>query len=300
MLTNFFSKSKPITFLVVLGLFISLYFTAFLSGQIVRVNLEIMLLLFLTFVITIFINRKNNLSFDNSYVFLIFILLIGVFPSIIKSNTVIYSNLILLLFLRKIYSLQSTNKTFKKLFDAGFLLGISFLLEPFSLLFGVLIYLSIYLHQHLTFQKLIIPLIGFFIPVFLFFTYCLWYNEIDNFNILFDWFTSYDLSYYYNFKILIPILCISFIILIAIIIKTPRAMAIKNNFRRSWILVLLNFLCAATLVIILKNKNGSEFLYLLFPSAVIIANAIEIYENKWFSNVFIALFIIASFTICFL
>jgi len=298
MLTNFFGKSKPISFLVVFILFFCFYFTTVISGKTDIKHFEIPLLFLLLFAIIIFINIKNNLSFDNLYVFLVFILLVGIFPSLLKINTVFYSNLILLLYLRKIYSLQSPLKSLKKIFDAGLWLGIVFILEPFSIIFGLLIYLSTYLHQHLTFQKVTIPIVGFLIPSFLFFTYCFWFDKIDLFFNLFDWYTYYDLSIYKTTSFLIPISILSFFILLGILLKTPKALSVNNVFRKSWVLVLLNFLCATILLITIKERNGSEFLYLLFPTAVIIANLIEIYEKKWFSDAFIAFLIIFSFTMC--
>ena len=299
MLTNFFSKSKPITFLVTLFLFLGLFFTTIFSGKIVAGYFEKFFLLLLMLVIIIFIKTKNKLSFYNSYVFLICVLLLGLFPSAMETKSIFYSNLSLLLFLRKIYSLQATTQTFKKLFDAGLWLGISFILEPFSLLFGVLLYLSIYLYQHVTFQKISIPIIGFFTPVLLFFTYCLWFDEMSSFFNLLEWHTSYDLNIYLQSNYLLPISLISLCSLIAVFVKTPVALRVKNIFRKSWILILFHFICALILLISIKNKNGNEFLYIFFPVSIIIANLIEIYEKKWFSDILIIILIISSFSVSF-
>lgn len=298
MLTNFFGKSKPITILVILVLFICLFVTAVFSNKIAGNYLEIIFLFLLTLAFVVFIKVKNNLSFDNSYVFLFFVLLTGIFPSVLQTNYFLYSNIILLFFLRKVYSLQSSAKTFKKLFDAGLWLGISFVLEPFSVLFGFLIYLSVYLHQHLNFQKIIIPVIGFITPVFLFFTYCFWFDKTVLFFNLLDWFTYYDFTLYKKLHLLIPIGAISFLVLFSFLVKTPKALSVKNDFRRSWILVLFNFICAVTLIILVKDRNGSELLYLFFPTAIMITNLVEVYENKWYSDVIIAMLMILSFTMC--
>lgn len=296
MLTNFFGKSKPITLLITLVIFLCLLLATFLNAKINVNYFETTFLFILMLALIVFINKKNNLSFDNSYVSLIFVLLIGVFPNVIKINTVFFTNLTLLFFLRKVYSLQSNNKSINKLFDAGLWLGISFLIEPFSLLFTITLYASIYTHQHFSFQKLMTPIIGFITPPFLFFTYCLLYDKTEVFFNFFDWYTYYDLTIYNNLIYYIPIYVISIFIFISVIIKTPKALAIKNKFRKSWLLILLNFLCALALLAVVKNRDGSEFLYLLFPSSVIIANAIEIYEHKWAGNIFIIILTLFSFT----
>lgn len=294
MLTNFFSKSKPITILIVFGYFLGLLTLSFFNKNTQGLFIEIFFLFTFLFSLVIFINTKNNLSFDNLYVLLIFVLLTGIFPVVLKSNTIFYTNIILLFFLRKVYSLQSSSKTIQKLFDGGLWLGAAFIIEPFSLIFGFLIYFSIYLHQHLNFQKIIVPIIGFATTLLLFFTYCLWFDKSILFWKLFDWFTNYDLSLYLQNEFLIPTTTIAFISFLGIIIKTPKALSIKNDFRKSWILVLFNFICAAFLILVIKNRNGSELLYIFLPTAIIIANLIEIYEKKWFSSVLIALLICFS------
>ena len=278
--------------------FFCLYFTTIISGKTNIQYFEKPLLFLVFFATVIFINIKNNLSFDNIYVFLICILLIGFFPSVLNINTVFYGNLALLLFLRKVFSLQSSVQSFKKIFDAGLWLGISFVLEPFSIVFGILLYLSIYLHQHLNFRKVIIPIIGFLLPVFLFFTYCFWFDKTAIYLNIFDWFTYYDFTLYREYRFLIPISIFCVFIFLSIVIKTPKTLAVKTDFRKNWILILFNFICALVLLITVKERNGSEFLYLFFPVAVIIANLIEVYEKKWFSDVFIALLILFSFIMC--
>lgn len=297
MLTNFFGKSKPITFLVIFVLFLFLFLLAVFNGKTTN-HYENILLFLLLFAVVIFINIKNNLSFDNFYVFLIFTLLIGAFPCTHKIDVNFYNNFILLLFLRKIYSLQSSIKTLKKLFDAGLWLGISFILEPFSVIFGILIYLSVYLHQHLNFKKIIAPIIGFVLPVFFFFTYSFWFDKSELFFNLFDWFTYYDIDFYQKNQFIIPSSIFLFFTLLGILIKTSKALAVKNDFRKNWILILFNFICALILIILIKERNGSEFLYLFFPVAIIIANLIEIYQEKWFSNIFIIFLLFLSVTMC--
>jgi len=300
MLTNFFGKSKPITVLVILGLFLSLFIIA-LTNKISTSNyIETLLLFLLTFAVVIFIDTKNNLSFDNSYAFLVFVLLLGVFPASLNINTFFYCNLTLLLFLRKTYSLQSSKQTYKKLFDSGFWLGISFILEPFSIVFGMLLYIAVYLHKQHSFQKIIIPFVGFFTPLFLFFTYCFWYDTTPLFFNLFDWYTYYDLAIYLQPNYLITIIFLLLFVLASIFIKTPKALAVKNNFRRSWILLLYNFIIAAFFITTIKVKNGSEMLFLLFPSAIIIANLIEVFEHKWFSDALIIILLLFSFSVPFM
>ena len=299
MLTNFFSKTKPSTIIVILLLFLSYYGLAVINGVESILNLKVVPLFFLTLALVTFIDIKNNLSFDNTYVLLFFTVLVGVFPYTLTINSSFYANVTLLLFLRKVYSLQSPKNTFKKLFDAGFWLGITFIIEPFSILFFLMLYISVIIHHRLSVQGILLPLLGFFVPVFLFFTYCFWYDNLDPFYNLLSWYSYYDISQYEGINYLTGFVFTAVFTFIAMFLKTPKALSVLNDFRRSWILVLINFFCALFLVILINNKNGSELLYLLFPTAIIIANGLELYEKKWFVDIITITFLIFPLVLLF-
>lgn len=187
MLTNFFSKTKPITIVIILALFLAYYGIALLNDVSGINDYKVVPLFFITIGLVSFIDIKNELTFDNTYAVLFFVIILGIFPNTLKIDYVFYSNFTLLLFLRKVYSLQSSNKLLKKTFDAGLWLGVTFLLQPTCILFFVILYISIILHQKLTLRTLLIPKLGFLTPLLLFYTYHLWYNSLASFYKLFSW-----------------------------------------------------------------------------------------------------------------
>ncbi|WP_428743586.1 DUF6427 family protein [Tenacibaculum sp.] len=297
MLANFFGKSKPVNFVVLFALFLGYFFLSLFSKEL-SFNLVKELGWFLVvFSVYNFIIAKNLLTFDNSFAFLFFVILIGFFPDTIAINKTFYANLTVLLFLRKVYSLQSNKNIFHKLFDGGLWLGISFLIEPYTGLLIILFYLSIFLHQRFTYQTLSIPIIGLFGPVFLYYTYNFWYDEPERFSALFNWNFHPDLSFYSHQKSLFPILFIGFFLVASIFLKSPRAFSVKNKFRRNWILVLTQLTISSVILILVEDGSGSEFLYVFFPVSVIIANGIEFFQKKWYADAIITLFLIASFTV---
>ena len=108
MLANFFGKSKPINFIVLFVLFLG-YFVLSIFSKELSFNLVKELGWFLVvFSVYNFIIAKNLLTYDNSFAFLFFVILIGFFPDTIQINKTFYANLTILLFLRKVYSLQSS------------------------------------------------------------------------------------------------------------------------------------------------------------------------------------------------
>ena len=297
MLANFFGKSKPINFIVLFVLFLG-YFVFSIFSKELSFNLVKELGWFLVvFSVYNFIIAKNLLTYDNSFAFLFFVILIGFFPDTIQVNKTFYANLTILLFLRKVYSLQSSKNIFHKLFDGGLWLGISFLIEPYAPLLLVLLYFSIFLHQRFTYQTLLTPVIGFLAPVFLYFTYYYWYDGLDKFWLLFDWNFYPDLSFYSHEKYLFPILFISFFLVASILLKSPKALSVKNKFRKNWILILTHLVITTAILLLVEDGSGSEFLYVFFPLSVILANGIEFFQKKWYADAIIILFLIASFTI---
>ncbi|MCH3881209.1 MULTISPECIES: DUF6427 family protein [Tenacibaculum] len=308
MLANFFAKSKPITFVVLGLLFVVYLFLALFTGFDISFYFKnsifsyftFAVLLLLTFFFQNFIVVKNNLTFGNSYAFLFFILCLGLFPSSFLDEKTLIVNLLLLLFLRKVYSLQSSKNVFKKLFDGGLWLGISFLIEPFTLIFMFLLYGAIFIHKKTSLQTLLIPVVGFLTPLFLYFSYCFWYDALQDFYSLFIWFSYYDFENYKAINYIFPVSIIGLFGLISIFLKTPKTLSVKNTFRESWLVIILNLALTILFIIILKEHNGSEFLYLLFPIAIILANGLELVERTLIKEVLITVFFLCSLAVYFL
>ncbi|MGG8496050.1 DUF6427 family protein [Tenacibaculum sp. TC6] len=295
MLANFFSKSKPVNFIVLFLLFLTYFGVTLFVNNISFFSAGKEVFLFIVvFSIYNFIIVKNEVTFDNSFAFLFYVLLIGFFIKNIDINTIFYANLTTLLFFRKVYSLQSGKNIFHKLFDGGMWLGISFMVEPYTLVFGFLLYISIFLHNRLSYQTLIIPLLGFFVPVFLYYTYCFWYDSAETFWQLFSWKITLDFTLYSTPYYLFSIFFIGLFTFLAVVIKTPKALAVLNRFRKNWILILFHLFFSGVVFFLVPEKSGEAFLFLLFPISVILANGLELYQKKWFADIFILLFIIAS------
>ncbi|WP_299618501.1 DUF6427 family protein [uncultured Tenacibaculum sp.] len=294
MLTNFFSTTKPVNSMFIITLFICYVATGFFTDYVSLVNIPLFLWFLTLFAIVNFVNSRNDLTFDNSYFFLFFVLLLGFFPETFKINTTFYSNIVLTLYVRRVYSFQSSKNIIKKLFDSGFWIGISFLIEPFTLLFFPLTFLAILIHEHIDIRRILSPILGFLVPLLLFFTYCFWYDNIAQFEQLFNWNTSYDFSFYNNFRYIILFSLLLLLVTISSALKSPQTLRVKNTFRKSWILVCLHFFFSLLLLLVLRTRNGSEVLYILFPAALVIANGFELFRKKWFADIIILVILAAS------
>jgi hypothetical protein len=69
----------------------------------------------------------------------------------------------------------------------------------------------------------------------------------------------------------------------------------KKALRTSFRLIIITAVIAFLIVVQAPIKNGSEFLFLFAPLAIIITNYIEIIKEKWFKEVFLSVLIITPF-----
>ena len=241
MIANFFNKSKPVVlFIVTLSLFFY-YLTAaivfefnVISTPLVLERLGVFCVFVFFLLLVNFIIQKNNVTQNNSYALLLMVLLLGIFHETMFSNSLLFSNFTLLLAFRKMYSLRSGFNTKQKLFDAGFWVGIASLIYVWSFLFIVLIYLAILIYQKLELKNLFIPIVGVVIPVFIYFTYCFYFDNLD---VLYDrWIIDPNLNFepYNQLELLIPIAFLLTLIIWSIVSLTPKIVNKGINTKRSW------------------------------------------------------------------
>tara|TARA_R110000787_G_scaffold13816_4_gene42991 strand:+ start:8436 stop:9362 length:927 start_codon:yes stop_codon:yes gene_type:complete len=298
MLANFFGKSNPANFIIIFLLFLGIYFAAFFTSfSIESVNASVLFYHFsilglfsLMFFLFNFILSKNKLTLYNSYGFLLFVLLFAFFPNTMFDREQVLLNLVLLIFLRRIYSLNSEKIVYKKIIDCGFWLGILFLLEPTSAVFGILIFISIALFQKLNARTFLITLVGFIIPVFCYFTYCFWVGKTEDFAQLFLWYSSYNFQIYLTKPVVFSLVFLGIFAIISILFKTPKVFLISGSYRKYWILIIFNFLIAISAIVIQKTHESDELLLLFFPTAIIMTNWLEGIKKPLFKNIFIVLF----------
>jgi hypothetical protein len=308
MLANFLGKSKPINFIILLSLFIGLFlFTFFFIFYNDRFEFSFLFKMassitfyLIVFFFSNFIVSKNNLTLDNSYAFFIFTVLLSYFLSTITTLKILIVLLLYTLLLRKIYSLKSPKKILQKLFDSGFWLGILFILEPYSAVFIVVMYAAIFLHQKPLINNLIVPIVGFLTPLIIYFTYCFWFDKLYLFTNLF-YFETFHGSLFYAKNIFHWVaVCIISLSVISLFLKSPKAFSINNSFKKSWILLIVNLAIALFFALFIPKKNGMEFLFVLFPASVIIANGLESVHNTLIKNVFIIMLLASALVFPFL
>ena len=102
-------------------------------------------LLVTIFFLSLFIISKNSILKNNQYISLGLIIFCGIYFKMPSEINITASYLILLLSIRKIYSLKSKNNQNKKLFDIGFWYLISIILNPVNIFFIITILTGIFI-----------------------------------------------------------------------------------------------------------------------------------------------------------
>ncbi len=303
MLANFFSKSKPVNFILIIVLFLIYYVLDNFIYRPVTINLEVLVSipLFLgIFFLYIFIITKNRLTKDDSYAFLLFVVGLGCLPQLNVAYIVLVKYIMLFLFLRRIYSLRTLKSVYEKLFDSGLWLGVLFLISPEHVLYLFLLFAAVLLFVKITFRTIVIPILGFLTPIFLFFTYHFYVETLADFYQIFDIKYTLDFNIYNASFYVISLATFGLITFISIVLRSGRIFSVSNRFKRSWSLLLLHLLVAFSSLFLIEVKDGTELIAILIPSTILIANWIQSVERKIIVNVVLLLFLVISFAVHFI
>lgn len=296
MLANFLDKTKPIIFVLLVSFFFLFFFAnIFFGNTTIELNFDLFSILlkngilFATiFFLFNFIVGKNELTYDNGYAFFLFILFAICSIEDYLNSSVALNLFVQLLFVRKLYSLKSSKNILKKIFDTGFWLAILCLLEPIFIGYAVLLYIAVFLHQKITFNTVLTPILGFLAPVIVVFSYYLWIESPE-------WtshlnFSRYSWGYeaYFDGKLLYFVSLLILLAFTALILKSPLKLTFKNTFQKNYMVLSFHLIIAFVLLFFSPQKSSTEMLYVLFPATVIIANGVELISDKLYRNVFIS------------
>ncbi|WP_231373953.1 DUF6427 family protein [Aureivirga marina] len=299
MIANFFNKTKPINLLSIIFLLFVISIIPFLKNIaenysfiniLESVGIFMFSLLFL--IIFSFVIRKNNLTKNNSYGALFTIIILAMLPKVLHWNPIFLSNFFLILFFRRVFSLSSTKNSKQKLFDAGFWLAVSALFFNWSILFGVLIYISLFIFEKINIKNLLIPIIGFICPLILFYTYTLWTDNSELFMNSFTIYYNMEFEVYQkNYPNILALGLLTISTFVSILFTTPRISNQGNVIKYSWGILVLSFFLALVIIAFSSQKTTETLLFLLFPCATILSNYIQVIKKVWIKESILYIFI---------
>ncbi|HLV14577.1 MAG TPA: DUF6427 family protein [Xanthomarina sp.] len=300
MISSFFSKAKPIHFVVVtLLLFVAFTFTKIynlneaVSGLLIVKQLLLFGVCFLSIFVFDFLSGKNDLTKSNSYKILFFSLFMVLMPQTFLNSKLLIANLFILFALRRIISIRSKLFVNKKVFDAAFWISLASLLCFWASLYFILLFAALLLFAVTDVKNWIIPLVGV-LTVAVLTTSVLLITGTDVLGYIssIDTTVSFDFSSLNSTQIIVSSTVILTYFVWAIFFYIVNIKTKSKSYKASYILVLLGALIAITIIVISPQKTGAEFIFLFAPLSIIMANYLEVISEKWFKEILIWLLIL--------
>lgn len=291
MISSFFSQSKPINFVAISAMLlivfvITKYMTIDVEIDAFLITKQALLFgvcLFSVFVLDFLVN-KNNLTKTNSYKILLFVLFIAVMPETLLNSKTIIANLFILFALRRIISLRSKKEIKKKLFDASFWITIASLFYFWSILFFILIIAALVVYVITDVKNWLIPIMGILTVTVIVASYMIIMN-IDIYNFFINLINmSFDFSTLNSKRIIIGSTILFSFGVWSLFYYIKNLNSIKKSSRPSFTLIVIAAIIAIVIIVVSPIKNGSEFIFLFAPLAIIMTNYLEVISEKWFKE----------------
>ncbi|NRA93704.1 MAG: hypothetical protein HRU26_13685 [Psychroserpens sp.] len=299
MIASFFSQSKPIHFVITSVVLLLIFVaTKYVDSGVDLSALEFIkqsglfgVCLFSLFVLDFFVS-KNNLTKKNSYKLLLFVLFFALIPETLLHSRILVANLFILLAIRRIISIRSKKAVKKKLFDASFWISIATLFYFWSILFFGLVISALIVFVIVDLKNWIIPFIGIITVGILVLSYAVLTQQ--DFMSLFENFYqfNFDFSSLNSRDIIITATLLFALGLWSLFYYLKNLRSRTKNLRPSLTLIIIAAVIALLVIVFAPTKNGSEFIFLFAPLAIIITNYLEVISETWFKEFILWIFIL--------
>ncbi len=301
MITSVFKKSSPINLILVVFL-ILVFFLLYQFQDLTWTNSAISIVkkagLFVVLLgsvlITNFIAKKNGMSKDSSYTIFFYFLLLLFFPSIFDNANLIASNFFILLALRRLISLQSLKATKEKIFDASLWIFVAALFHFWSILFIVLVFISIIFHVARDYRNWVLPFIAFFAVGITSLLFSLIFhkdvfgyissNALTNFNI--DYFTNN----YQNASFSIYVTIALFFVISMMLSLPNRPLVLNTSYKK----IIGSFFIGILIFAISSNKSNDLLVYTIAPLAIMATSHIEVKQLQLKQEIVLGVLILCS------
>jgi hypothetical protein len=301
MITSIFRKSTPFNFLFVVVLYTIIFFVCQYSFSTTDFGFEsffkclsIYIALLSTILLTHYISNRNDINKDNGYIILLWILFLSFSISIFINFDIVISNLLVLFAIFSLFSIQNMKNTKQKIFDASMLILLASVFHFWSILFFILIFVSILFHVASDYRNWTIP----FIAVACFaIMYSLLGILIQDFGYEFTPFqTEIETSINYftddiqrwSFSIFCTVFCFFLFNSAMLLFTYPLNVQPKIS------ILLLSVLISVVIFIFSPNKTNDLFLFGFAPLATLGAGYLQLTKSKFRKELLLAILILIS------
>ncbi|WP_339658821.1 DUF6427 family protein [Flavobacterium frigidarium] len=287
MITSIFKKSTPLNLSLVVFLILSFFFIyqfqdlAWASNLVTIGNkLTILLILLGSIFFTNFIANKNGVSKDTAYVILFFFLFVIFFPSIFDKLDLVVSNFFIILAIRRLISLQSLSASKEKIFDASLWIFIAAIFHFWSILYLVLVFISIMFHVARDYKNWLLPFIALF-GVSILFIFASIVFQFDSTDYLYEQVqTSFAINYfksnYENAALSIYATVILFFVVSIFGSLSNRPLVLHTTYKK----ILASLFIGIVVYLVSANKSNDVLLFTVAPLSMLAASHIEMPQIK--------------------
>lgn len=287
MITSLFKKSTPLNFSLVVILILSVFLVYQMQDLIWTESVLLIIqkvgtlfILLGSVFLTNFISTKNGLSKDSSYTIFFYFLFLVFFPSLLDNINLVFANLFILLALRRLLSLQSLKSSKEKIFDASLWIFVAALFHFWSILYLVLVFISIMFHVAGDYRNWILPFIAFFAVGILFALSSILFDisalEYINNSVK----TSFEINYftnnYQNGALSIYATVALFFVISMFATLSNRPMITHASFKK----IIASFFIGVFIFLVSSYKSNDLLIFTIAPLAIMATNHIEIPQIK--------------------
>ncbi len=282
MLSSFFSKSKPINFIM-----ISIYMVFVYILTILNTSLEFnffmiskiiggCLMIWISMMLINIIVKKYEISNKNTFTGLIYTILVFVIYNKVENQNILIVNLLIMLAVLNVLSLKNQLGVKQKILNASICIGITVLFSFWNILYVVVIYAGVFTFIAFNYKNLIIPVIGFIaVYIMMLCLYLGMYDEVYLFqNITTK--TSLNNMMFFTANNLWPTLLLIGMLMVFIstfLFKYNRSSTkIKPIMGITFMLLFISVL----IPLINIDKNENSLLYIIIPLAIMGASFFEL------------------------
>ncbi|PKB16762.1 hypothetical protein [Flavobacterium sp. 5] len=287
MITSVFKKSTPFNFSLVVILMLVFFFlyqiqevTWTNSVILILQKIGLFLVLFATVFLNSFISKKNGLSRDSTYTAFFTFLFLIFFPGLLNNPNLILANFFVLLAIRRLVSLQTLKESKEKLFDASLWIFMASLFHFWSVLYLLLVFISIIFHVSRDYRNWVIPFIALLAVTILFIACSLIFNInsiaflLENSKI--DFSIDYFTNNYQNAAFSIYITVALFFIFSMLTTLSNRPLVLLSSYKK----VIASFFIGILVYVLSANKSNEVLVFTFAPLAIMATSHIEISQPK--------------------
>lgn len=244
---------------------------------------------------TDFISNKNGLSKGSAFTVLVYILMLLFFPTVFSNTKLLVANIFIVFALRRIISMQSLKVTKEKIFDASLWIFVAALFQFWSVLFILLVFISIFFHVARDYRNWIIPFLAFIAVAILYLLYTTISTSAGIEAFISSSKTNFSLDYFTNkyqnisFSIVVTI---GLFFLITMVLSFPKQPVMTLS---SYKKIATAFLIGCAVFFISDAKSNELLLFICAPISIMAMNYLEQVKSKIQSDFILLVLIGCSF-----